>query len=199
MAAELHRGSAGALAAEGVAHTSGPPALRAEALLGGEQARGMPQRKGSALHMVRESFLILLSTAILSEVSYQSLQYPGCQEIFLVGGISLRQVLSLSALTDHISASVHWPRTNVPLCRALAGRRVLSAGGKGQLRTTLMAPAKVLLLLFIGGGVAEGTSGGSWQTSSSLRVTAGSLRDIFKLEISINISAFPLLPPTTES
>ena len=62
-----------------------------------------------------------------------------------------------------------------------------------------MAPAKVLLLLFIGGGVAEGTSGGSWQTSSSLRVTAGSLRDIFKLEISINISAFPLLPPTTES
>ena len=95
----------------------GTPSPEGRGFAGGRAARGMPQRKGSALHMVRESFLILLSTTMLSEVSYQSLQYPGCQEIFLVGGISLCQVFPCQRSQT----------TSLPLCTGPA-QTCLSAG-----------------------------------------------------------------------
>jgi len=69
-------------------------------------------------------------------------------------------------LTDSIPTSVHspWPHRNLPLCRPLAGLMLLFAGGKGQVRSTLMGPAKVMLVLSIGRGVAEGTLAGFYQT-----------------------------------
>ena len=46
MAAELHHGSAGALAAEEVVHALDPTALRAEALLGGRGGKGACSKEG---------------------------------------------------------------------------------------------------------------------------------------------------------
>jgi len=62
-------------------------------------------------------------------------------------------------LTDSIPTSVHSPspHRNLPVCRALAGLMFPFASGKGQVRPTLMDPAKVMLVLSIGRGVVEGT------------------------------------------
>jgi len=77
-------------------------------------------------------------------------------------------------LTDSIPTCVHspWPHRNLPVCRALAGLMFLFAGGKGQVRSTLMGPAKVILVLSIGRGVAEGTFACFCQTYWCLKVAA---------------------------
>jgi len=69
-------------------------------------------------------------------------------------------------LTDSIPTSVHspCPYRNLPVCRALAGLMFLFAGGKGQVRSTLMGPAKVMLVLSISRGVAENTFTGFCHT-----------------------------------
>jgi len=48
----------------------------------------------------------------------------------------------------------------------------LIAGGKGQVRPTLMGPAKVMLVLSIGRGLTESTFTGFCHTYRYLRVTA---------------------------
>jgi len=82
--------------------------------------------------------------------------------------------LSPRMFTDSIPTSVHssCPYTNLPVCRALAGLMFLFAGGNGQVRTTLMDPAKVKLVLSIGRGVAQGTFTGFCHTYCYLKVPA---------------------------
>jgi len=77
-------------------------------------------------------------------------------------------------LTDTIPASVHSlsPYRNLPVCKALAGLMFLFAGGKGQVRSTLMGPAKVMLVLSIGTRVTEGTLAGFCQTYWYLEVSS---------------------------
>jgi len=64
----------------------------------------------------------------------------------------------------------------------------LFAGGNGQVKRTFTVPAKVMLVLSIGRGVAEGTLAGSVRPTGILKFQLRTLSDFFKHEQSFSSS-----------
>jgi len=153
----------------------GPHSPEGRGFAGWERRRGvLSQRIGSALEGMIESSLNSPTTFKVF-VNSHSLIIPLLSEYFPTGrGLPLNFAFPCECSQNPIQASVQspWPHRNLPGCRALAGLMFLFAGEKGQVGPALMDPAKVMLMLSIGRGVAEGTLAGFYQTCGSLRVTA---------------------------